>query len=104
MSDPPDHRPRGYKCPECHAAKGESCKGKRHGSSTIEAFPSGVYHWERTEIAWNDGSGENRRQRLKNRPLPTGGLDLKAMAAAWRKAGNPGDWRAWCKVHPIKKS
>lgn len=38
-----------------------------------------------------------------NRAPPKGGLDFAAMSAAWRKAGKPGDWRSWVKVHPIHK-
>lgn len=40
---------------------------------------------------------------MAKRVPPKGGLDLKAMSAAWHKAGKPGDWRSWCKCHPLKK-
>jgi len=38
----------------------------------------------------------------KRKP-PAGGLDLKAMAAAWRDAGKPCAWPAWVKKHQIKR-
>lgn len=38
---------------------------------------------------------------VKRQP-PKGGLDLKAMAAAWRAAGKPGTWLGWIKSNPIK--
>jgi hypothetical protein len=41
----------------------------------------------------------------KKRAPPPGGLNLKAMSVAWRKAGKPCDWKAWCasKRHHIYK-
>lgn len=33
------------------------------------------------------------------RRAPTGGLDLKALSAAWRAAGKPGRWIDWVKSH-----
>lgn len=34
---------------------------------------------------------------------PAGGLDLRAMAVAWRAAGKPGTWRDWIKSNQIRK-
>lgn len=34
----------------------------------------------------------------KRKP-PTGGLNLKALAASWRAAGKPGSWQAWIKAN-----
>lgn len=31
----------------------------------------------------------------KKRTAPRGGLDLRAMSAAWRSAGRPGTWQDW---------
>lgn len=36
------------------------------------------------------------------RKPPKGGLDLKAMAAAWRAAGKPGKWIDWIRANPIR--
>lgn len=38
------------------------------------------------------------------RRAPKGGLDLKAMAAAWRAAGKPGTWRDWIKTNQVRKA
>lgn len=37
------------------------------------------------------------------RTPPKGGLDLAAIARAWRKAGKPGTWQGYIKSNPIKK-
>lgn len=51
-----------------------------------------------------DEDSEARQLKAQaGRKIPTGGLDLLAMSAAWKKAGKPYDWRTWCKTHPIKK-
>lgn len=44
------------------------------------------------------------RTRQGSRTVPRGGLDLKAMAAAWRAAGKPGTWREWIKTQQIRKA
>lgn len=43
-------------------------------------------------------------KRSTGRKPPGGGLDLAAMAAAWRAAGKPGSWRDWIKANPIRKA
>lgn len=45
----------------------------------------------------------NGAAKPKRKP-PGGGLDLKAMAAAWRAAGKPGTWISWIKANPIKRA
>ncbi len=37
------------------------------------------------------------------RTPPKGGLDLKAIASAWRAAGKPGKWIDYIKSNPIRK-
>jgi hypothetical protein len=39
----------------------------------------------------------------KRKP-PPGGLDLRAMAGAWRAAGKPGTWLNWIKTQPIRRA
>jgi hypothetical protein len=38
------------------------------------------------------------------RKPPSGGLDLSAMAAAWKAAGKPMAWQAWIKTNPLRKA
>lgn len=44
-----------------------------------------------------------RRSSGARRAPPPGGLDLKAMSAAWRNAGSPGTWREWIQTNPIRR-
>lgn len=37
------------------------------------------------------------------RSPPSGGLDLKAIAAKWRAAGKPGTWIGFIKANPLRK-
>lgn len=39
----------------------------------------------------------------RRRP-PPGGMDLKAMSAAWRAAGKPTSWQDWIKNNQIRRS
>jgi hypothetical protein len=48
----------------------------------------------------NRGTAVSKGKRVP----PKGGLDLKAMAAAWRAAGKPGTWIGWIKSNQIKKA
>lgn len=43
-------------------------------------------------------------KRKGSRKPPAGGLDLRAMGAAWRAAGKPGTWRDWIKTNQIRKA
>lgn len=39
------------------------------------------------------------RATKSGRKAPSGGLDLKALSASWKKAGKPGKWIDWVKTH-----
>lgn len=42
-------------------------------------------------------------KKVSTRKPPKGGLDLAAIARAWRAAGKPGTWQGYIKANPIKK-
>ena len=44
-----------------------------------------------------------KRSSGKGRTPPAGGLDLKAIAAEWRRQGKPGTWIGFIKANPIRK-
>lgn len=49
------------------------------------------------------GAAAPRRRRRRaaagGRRAPTGGLDLRALSAAWKAAGKPGTWMDWIRSH-----
>lgn len=44
-----------------------------------------------------------KAKKPSNRKPPKGGLDLAAIARAWRAAGKPGTWLGYIKANPIRK-
>lgn len=42
-------------------------------------------------------------KKVSSRKPPKGGLDLAAIARAWKAAGKPGTWQGYIKSNPIKK-
>lgn len=48
-------------------------------------------------------SQKAKRTTGKGRTAPSGGLDLKAIAALWRSQGKPGSWQGFIKANPIRK-
>jgi hypothetical protein len=61
-------------------------------------------------LARSSGKGSTMTQKRKTttgkgrRVPPAGGLDLRAMAQAWRAAGKPGTWRDWIRTNQIRKA
>lgn len=49
-------------------------------------------------------SRKAKRAPGKGRTAPAGGLDLKAIAAEWRRQGKPGRWIDFIKANPIRKA
>lgn len=45
-----------------------------------------------------------KRAKSATRKAPSGGLDLKRMALAWRAAGKPMSWRDWIKTNQLRKA
>lgn len=69
----------------------------------------GSYKRKRRAMSYDEAPAVAPRKRKKagapraKRGAPPGGLDLRAMAQAWRSAGKPTTWQGWIKTNPIRR-
>ena len=81
-------------------------------SLSLRKFPTSAANGTSGRISARSSKRKASRMPQKRRTAtgkgrrtpPSGGLDLRAMAAAWRAAGKPGSWRDWIRTNQLRKA
>lgn len=82
----------------------------RAGNATLGSYKSkSGYKRKRRAPAMDYEAPAKRKKASRStstgkRKPPPGGLDLAAMAQAWRAAGKPTSWQGWIKTQPIRRA
>lgn len=80
----------------------------RAGNATLGSYKTkGAYKRKRRRAEYESAPRTAKTKRSTStgkRKPPPGGLDLAAMAGAWRAAGKPTTWQAWIKSQPIRRA
>jgi len=78
-------------------------KSKRSGVSVRSAASNGTRAAAPRALPAPRKRAKRAASSGAKRAPPPGGLDLSAMAAAWRSAGKPGTWIGWIKSNQIRR-
>jgi len=65
------------------------------GSAEDQRLLKQARQWMKEDAVRDRAAARAAPAAPRRRRPPTGGLDLKALSASWKKAGKPGTWQAW---------